>query len=79
MPSIVIRQITDEIHRALKVRADAHGCSTEAEVRAILAAAVQPPDRTRIGSLLAQIGRDIGGVDLDIARDPSPPRAARFD
>ena len=38
-------------------------------MRAILDAAVAPPDRVRLGSLLAEIGRDAGGVDLDVERD----------
>jgi plasmid stability protein len=79
MPSIVIRHIPDEVHRALKLRASAHGRSAEAEVRAILSESVQPPERLKIGSALAQIGRDIGGVELDIERDPTPPRAVSFE
>jgi plasmid stability protein len=71
MPAITIRNISDETHRALKARAASHNRSTEAEVRAILDAAVAPPERVRVGTLLAQIGGDAGGVDLEITRDPT--------
>ncbi|MFT4296912.1 MAG: antitoxin [Micropruina sp.] len=72
MAAITVRGLSDETHRALKARAAAHRRSTEAEVRAILDAAVAPPDRVRLGSLLAGIGREAGGVDLDISRDRTP-------
>ncbi len=69
MAAITIRNLSEETHRALKARAKAHHRSTEAEVRAILDAAVAPTDRVRVGSLLAAIGQDAGGVELTITRD----------
>jgi antitoxin FitA len=69
MPAITIRNLSDETHRAPKARAASHNRSTEAEVRAILDAAVAPRERVRLGTLLAKIGADAGGVDLDVARD----------
>ena len=36
MPAVTIRNLSDETHRALKVRAAHHSRSTEAEMRAIL-------------------------------------------
>ena len=72
MAAITVRGLSDEIHRALKARAAAHHRSTEAEVRAILEAAAAPPDRVRLGSLLAGMGHEAGGVELDIARDRTP-------
>jgi plasmid stability protein len=71
MPAITIRNLSEETHRALKARAQAHHRSTEAEVRAILDASVAPPERVRIGSLLADIGRAVGRVDLELRRDPT--------
>ena len=68
MSAITVRNLSDETHRALKARAAAHQRSTEAEVRAILDAAVAPPDRPRLGTLLAAIGQE-AGADLDIRRD----------
>ena len=67
MAAITVRNLSDETHRALKARAVAHGRSTEAEVRSILDAAVS--DGPKLGSILASIGQDVGGVDLDLVRD----------
>ena len=67
--SVTIRNIPTATHRALRVRAAQHGRSTEAEIRLILEAAVKPEGRVKLGSLLAQIGREAEGVDLDITRD----------
>lgn len=72
MASFTVRNIPDETHRALRVRAATHGRSTEAEIRAILESAVRPESRIRLGSLLAEIGREAGGVDLEIERDRTP-------
>ncbi|QDQ96817.1 FitA-like ribbon-helix-helix domain-containing protein [Tomitella fengzijianii] len=72
MAAITIRNLSAETHRALKARAAMHNRSTETEVRAIVDAAVLPADRVRLGSLLAGIGEEIGGIDLDIERDRSP-------
>lgn len=69
MSAITIRNLSEETHRALKVRAAAHNRSTEAEVRSILDAAVAPADRVKVGSLLAAIGQDAGGVELAVARE----------
>ena len=69
MASITVRNVPDEVHRALRLRAATHGRSTEAEVRDILEQAVLPEGRIKLGSLLAEIGREVGGVDLEIERD----------
>lgn len=68
MSAITVRNLSDETHRALKARAAAHRRSTEAEVRAILDAAVSSPDRPRLGTLLATVGQETG-ADLDISRN----------
>ena len=72
MVSVTVRKLSDETHRALRVRAAMHGLSTEAEIRAILENAVRPDGRIKLGSLLAEIGREVGGVDLEIERDRTP-------
>jgi plasmid stability protein len=69
MASVTVRNLPEETHRALRARAAAHGRSTEAEIRAILESAVRPEERVKLGSLLAEIGREVGGVDLEIERD----------
>jgi len=72
MAAMTIRGLSDETHRALKLRAREHGRSAEAEVRAILDAAVADEHRVRLGSLLADIGFASGGVELEIDRDRTP-------
>lgn len=72
MPAIVVRNISIETHRALRVRARQHGRSTEAEIRAILDGAVRPAARIRLASALARLAKPFGGLDLEIARDHTP-------
>ncbi len=79
MPVLSVRNLPTETHRALRVRAAQNGRSTEAEIRAILDEAVRPQTRLRIGSELAALGRSLGGVDLQIERDPAPIEPANFD
>jgi antitoxin FitA len=79
MAAVTIRNLPEETYRALKVRAAQHGRSTEAEIREILRSAVHPPERIKLGSELAAIGREFGGVDLDIERDKTPTEPVRFE
>ena len=79
MPSITVRNVTAEVHRALRVRAAAHGRSAEAEIRVILENAVRPDGRIKLGSLLAEIGREAGGFDLEIERDKTPVEPMSFE
>ena len=51
---LTVRNLPDEVHRALRIRAAQHGHSMEAEAREILAAAVAPEGRVKLGSLLAE-------------------------
>lgn len=76
MAAVTVRNLPDETHRALKLRAAQHGRSTEAEIRHILENAVRP--KVGIGSALAAIGRSLGGVELDLQRDASPVAPASF-
>jgi plasmid stability protein len=79
MPSVTVRQISEETHRALKLRAARHGRSTEAEIRQILDAAVRPEPQIRLGSLLAGIGERTGGIATDELRDRSPSEPVDLD
>ena len=84
MPDLSIRNIPEDIHRGLKALAASHGQSTEAEVRAILAAAVKPANRLRMGQALWELGREVGLSDDDIAamdatRDSTPAEPLKFD
>jgi antitoxin FitA len=78
MPAIVVRNISPETHRALRVRAKQHGRSTESEIRAILDGAVRPTVRMRLGSALALLARPFGGLELNIKRDKTPANRVDF-
>ena len=58
MAMLTVRSLPDDVYRALRVRAAQHGHSTAAEVRAILAAAVKPETRIRVGDALAAMSRE---------------------
>lgn len=84
MAILTVRNVPDDVHRALRVRAAERGRSTEAEVREILAAAVKPEKRVRVGDALAAIGRKIGLRNEDFAvfehvRDKTPAKPVSFD
>jgi plasmid stability protein len=79
MAAITVRNLSDETHRALRVRAAEHGRSTEAEIRAILDEAARPRDRLKMGSALVALFRPLGGVDLEIARDRTPADPVDFE
>ena len=60
MPSITIRNLPVETHRALKVRAARHGRSTEAEIRDILEKAAKPAARRFLNTAPpAEVGRGL--------------------
>jgi antitoxin FitA len=65
MAMLTVRNLPDDVHRALRVRAAQHGHSTEAEVRAILATVVKPQTRIRLGDALGKLGRKIGLTNKD--------------
>jgi antitoxin FitA len=79
MASVTVRNIPDETHRALRMLAATHGRSTEAEIRAILENAVRPEGRMKLGSLLAEIGRELDGIELNIERDKTPAEPMSFE
>ena len=76
MGSINVRNLSDETHKALRVRAAQHGRSMEAEVRAILDDAVLPREKSGLGSMLGSMRGDtvIVGISPDL-----PPKLAKFD
>ncbi|MFN3687114.1 FitA-like ribbon-helix-helix domain-containing protein [Salinarimonas sp.] len=84
MASVLVRNLSDETHRALKARASMNNRSTEAEIRAILDAAVRPAERLRLGTTIAETSRSLGLTNADVEaierrehRDPAEPM--RFD
>ena len=79
MSVVTVRNLPEEIHRALKLRAAQHGRSTEAEIRKILEEAVRPEKRIKIGSELAAFRQQLGGINLDLTRDKTPTEPAVFE
>ena len=82
MASVTVRNLPDEVHRAIRARAAFHGRSAEAEIRDILEKAVKPADRPQVGDALAQIGRDAGLTDADadwLAKKHEPAVPLSFD
>lgn len=79
MSVVTVRNLPEETHRALKLRAVQHGRSTESEIRQILEDAVRPKTRIKIGSELAAFGQRFGGADLNITRDQTPTEPAVFE
>lgn len=77
MTTLTIRKISDEVHRALKVRAAANGRSTEAELRLIVEAAVKPP--VNLAESLQKIGQSLGGIEIEFPRDKRPFKVPHFE
>lgn len=84
MAMLTVRNIPEEVHRALRMRAAQRGHSMEAEVRDILESAVSPEGRVKLGSLLADIGRRAKLTDEEFAvfeqvRDKTPAGPMSFE
>ncbi|WP_338925192.1 plasmid stabilization protein [Mycetohabitans endofungorum] len=84
MAILTVRNVPDEVHRALRLRAAVHGRSTEAEVREILESAVKSEKRVRMGDALAALGRRVGLTNddfalLDQVRDKMPAEPMGFE
>ena len=84
MAMLTVRNLPDDVHRALRVQAALHGRSTEAEVREILAIAVKPESRVRLGEALSALSRKVGLTNEDFEvlqqmRDKTPAKPLRFE
>jgi plasmid stability protein len=84
MVAVTIRNLSEEVHRALKLRAAQHNRSAEAEMRAILEAVLRPAGRLRPGTALLEISRNAGLTNEDVealeqARDSRPADPMRFE
>ena len=75
MPDLLVRGVDEEIVRALKERAVAHGRSAEAEHREILVAALVRPRKRSFAEVLASMP-DVG-VGADFERVESGREAPR--
>jgi plasmid stability protein len=77
MAAVSIRDLDDTVRERLRLRAARHGRSMEAEMRAILTAAVtdQSPGAGLFNALADRFAQ-LGGVELDLPARDTPPRAA---
>jgi plasmid stability protein len=83
MVMLTVRSLPDDVHRALRIRAAAHGRSTVAEVREILRSAVKPDLRLRMGDALSALGRtlDLTNADFEVfdqVQSKTPAEPMRF-
>ena len=84
MAILTVRNVPDEVHRALRMRASQHGRSTEAEIRYILEKAVKPEQRLRLGDQLNQLAQAHGLSNSDIElleqiRNGQPAKSLDFE
>lgn len=84
MPSITVRNVPVEVHQGLRALAAKHGRSAESEIRDILAKAVFPEARVKLGSLLSDIGKASSLSDSEIdslndLRDKTPASPMDFE
>jgi plasmid stability protein len=80
VPAILVRKLSEKTHRALKLRAQQHGNSTEAEVRLILDMATEPEEKAAVNLavLLQEFGRKYGPIP-EIKRDKRPSEPATLE
>ena len=78
MAMLTVRNLPDEVLRALRVRAAVTGRSIETEVCVILKETVLPEERAALGTVLTAIGRAAGLSNDEFAgfaqRDTTPAR-----
>jgi plasmid stability protein len=80
MAAMTVRNIPDDIHKALKRRALQHGRSAEAEVRSILQEALGEEPKVGLGTALVELGRRLreAGIEFEPLRDTTPARYVDF-
>jgi plasmid stability protein len=84
MADLTVRDVPDDMHRALMLRAAQHGRSTEAEIREMLASAGKSEELVLLGNAFTDLGRKIGLTNDDFsvlnkARDKTPAEPMKFE
>lgn len=77
MANLIVRNVDDDIAKALKARASKHGISAEAEHRRILQQALTQPKKKRFDEVLREIP-DVG-EDSDFERAQNDAARDVFD
>lgn len=75
MAAVSVRNLDAEVKERLRIRAAEHGRSLEAEIRAILAEAVQEHEDHHLGRAMVATFEDVGGVELELPTRADRPRA----
>jgi antitoxin FitA len=73
MANLVVRNVDEEIVKALKVRAGRHGTSAEAEHRKILAEALLKPKKRSFAQVLASMPNVGNDADFERVEDTHSP------
>ena len=76
MPTLVIRNVEDDVHRRLKARAKAHGRSAEEEVRVMLREALSSETNSGrdLVAAIRALFEPLGGLELpEMPQDPVRP------
>jgi plasmid stability protein len=84
MPILTVRNVPDEVHRALKMKAAVNGHSMEAEVRDILKNTLKLNQRVQMGNALAALANRLGLTNEDFtaiekARTSIPAEPMNFE
>ncbi|MDR3231090.1 MAG: Arc family DNA-binding protein [Synergistaceae bacterium] len=84
MAILTVRNVPDEVHRALRMRAAAHGHSMEAEVREILKSTLKSERRVQMGEALMELAQRLRLTNDDFTvfeqvRDRIPAEPMRFE
>ena len=79
MAALTVRDIDDDLKSKLRVQAAHNGRSMEAEARAILKSALEPPvEPLNLARGIRDAFARIGGVELELPPRTERPRAADF-
>ncbi len=81
MAAITVRSLSDETKARLRLRAARNGRSTEAEVRAILDAAVREDesDQVGLGTRFTELFAGLDATEFEIEPRSGEPRSVAFD
>jgi antitoxin FitA len=74
----LVGKISEELFGAVNARA-ARKDKTRQAVKPVDYDAIEVKQPIKVGTVLAALGQKYGGIELDIARDSTPLKAAVFD
>lgn len=72
MATMTVRNLSDDVHRRIRIFAAERGISVEAATRFLLDEATKPKEK--LGDAVSSYAREKGAVSLEIERDKTPVR-----